>query len=41
MTKVKFSANVASLAMVVAGLCGRFESPSVVDVHWNTRGKCV
>jgi hypothetical protein len=40
MMKVAFSANVTSLATVVAGLCDRFESLGVVDVYQNTRGKC-
>jgi hypothetical protein len=40
MMKVIFSASVTSLATVVAGLCDRFESLSVVDIHWNARGKC-
>jgi hypothetical protein len=41
MMKVTFSADVISLATAVAGLIDRFESLSVVDVHWNTRGKCM
>jgi hypothetical protein len=38
MTKVAFSADVTSLATVVAGLCDEFEGLSVVDIHWNARG---
>jgi hypothetical protein len=41
MTKVAFSADVTSLAKVVAGLCEGFESLSAVNVHWNARGKCL
>jgi hypothetical protein len=40
MMKVTFSADVTSLATAVAGLCNRFESLSVVNVHQNARGKC-
>jgi hypothetical protein len=41
MTKVAISADVTGLATAVAGLREGFESPSVVDVHRNARGKCV
>jgi hypothetical protein len=37
---VAFSADVTGLATVVAGLCDRFESLSVVDIHRDARGKC-
>jgi hypothetical protein len=40
MMKVAFSADVTGLATAVAGLCDGFEGPSVVNVHWNARGKC-
>jgi hypothetical protein len=31
---------VAGLATAVPGFHEGFESPSVVDVHWDARGKC-
>jgi hypothetical protein len=31
---------VTSLATAIACLCKGFEGPSVVDIHWNARGKC-
>jgi hypothetical protein len=39
MMKVAFSADVTGLATAIAGLHDGFESPSAVDIHWNTRGK--
>jgi hypothetical protein len=39
MTKFAISADVTSLATVVAGLREGFEGPSAVDVHQNSRGK--
>jgi hypothetical protein len=38
--KVTFFADVTSLATAVACLRDGFESPSVVDVHQDARGKC-
>jgi hypothetical protein len=38
MMEVTFSADVTSVATTVACLHDGFESPSAVDVHWNTRG---
>jgi hypothetical protein len=32
---------VTGLATVVAGLCDGFEGLSAVDIHWDTRGKCM
>jgi hypothetical protein len=36
--KIRIWTNVP---LQVAGLCNGFEGLSVVDVHWNARGKCV
>jgi hypothetical protein len=38
MLKVTVSTDVAGLATSVAGLCERFECPSVVNVHRDARG---
>jgi hypothetical protein len=38
MPKVAVFADVTGLAASVAGLCERFECPSVVDVHRDARG---
>jgi hypothetical protein len=40
MTEVALSADVASLATAVAGLCEGFESPSAVNVHRNAGREC-
>jgi hypothetical protein len=40
MMEVTLSADVASLATAVAGLCDGFEDPSTVDVHRDARRKC-
>jgi hypothetical protein len=40
MMEVAFSADVTILATPVACLHNGFESPSVVDIHQNARGKC-
>jgi hypothetical protein len=40
MMKVMVFTNVTHLATAVAGLREGFESPSAVNVHGNTRGKC-
>jgi hypothetical protein len=40
MMEVTFSADVTSLATVIAYLHDGFESPSVVNIHWNARGEC-
>jgi hypothetical protein len=39
--EVAFSTSVTSLATVIAGLHDVLKGLSVVDVHWNARGKCV
>jgi hypothetical protein len=41
MMEVTLSADVISLATVVAGLHNRFESPSAVNVHRNARRECM
>jgi hypothetical protein len=41
MMKVTISADVTSLAAVVAGLREGFEGPSAVNVHRNARRECV
>jgi hypothetical protein len=41
MTKVTVFTDVTCLATAVAGLREGFESPSVVDVHQDARGKCM
>jgi hypothetical protein len=41
MMEVAFSASVTGLATVIAGLRDGLEGPSVVNIHWNARGKCV
>jgi hypothetical protein len=40
MMEVAFFADVTSLATAVACLCDGFESPSAVNIHQDTRGKC-
>jgi hypothetical protein len=41
MMEVALSADVTSLATVVAGFHNRFEGPSAVDVHRNPRRECM